>query len=130
MQPQGEGPVVVIHSYTAAHERLGTSSVARVTASKANTTITANLVLAISLTSLLKLAERLSLVLLRCVYEVEPTPLKQGSTSLKCSIFVLNVINRLAPISGKRMFQQAAEQRIDRWGDATCGTLPAYWRKL
>jgi hypothetical protein len=111
-QPQGEGPVVVIHSYTAAHERPGTSSVARVTASKANkttTTITANLVIAIILTSLLKLAERLSLVLLRCVYEVESTPPKQGSTSLKLRIFVLNVINRLAPISGKRMFQQAAD---------------------
>jgi hypothetical protein len=90
IQAQGEGPDVVIHSYTAAHERPGNRSIPRVTASKANTkantTITANLVIAISLTSLLKLAERLSLVLLRCVYEVEPTPLKQGSTSLKCSI--------------------------------------------
>ena len=134
IQPQGEGPVVVIHSYTPAHERLGTNSIARVTASKtnttANTTVTANLVIAISLTSLLKWTERLSLVLLRCVYEAQPTPLKQSSTSLKCSIFVLNVIKRLAPISGKRMFQQAAEQRIDRVGDATCETLPAYWRKL
>lgn len=87
-----------MYSSTPAHERLGTSSIARVTAStKANTTITANLVIAISLTSLLKLVERLSPVLLRCVYEVEPTPLKQGSTSLKCSIFVLNVIKWLAP---------------------------------
>ena len=28
------------------------------------------------------------------------------------------------------MFQQAAEQRIDHVGEATCGTLPAYWRNL
>jgi hypothetical protein len=52
------------HSRAAAHEWLGISSSARPT-NKAKSTIIANLFIAISLTSLLKSAERLSLLLPR-----------------------------------------------------------------
>ncbi len=58
----------------------------------AKSTFTANPFITISLTSLLKRAEGLSLLPRPCSYGVQPTPLKQGSTSRKCSIFVLNVI--------------------------------------
>jgi hypothetical protein len=34
MHPQGEGPVVVIHSYAAAHEKPGTRSTARMIAAR------------------------------------------------------------------------------------------------
>jgi hypothetical protein len=45
MHPQGEGPDVVIHSYAAAHERPGTRSTVRITATT-NRATAANMITA------------------------------------------------------------------------------------
>src|SRR5215212_1437285 len=55
MHPQGEGPVVVIHSNSSAHAMLGTTSIARVTTNthraKAASTLTATLFMVYPLSS-------------------------------------------------------------------------------